>query len=68
MTQKVQCTYDLYKSHMPAVHNNTLVLSFVIVSVERLDWSVCTCLTRLCLMVEICIEFTTLSTTEYFGA
>jgi len=25
----------------------------------KLDWSVCTCLTQLYLMVEVCVEFTT---------
>ena len=27
--------------------------------VYKVEWSVCTCLTQLYLMVEICVEFTT---------
>jgi len=42
-----------------------IIIRFVIpvVFINKLDWSVCTCLTQLYLMVEICIEFTTQRTT-----
>ena len=46
-----------------------MIIRFVIpvVFINKLDWSVCTCLTQLYLMVEICIEFTTQRTTTCFS-
>ena len=43
------------------IKNSDLIMRFVIPVVlkNKLDWSVCTGLTQLYLMVEICIEFTT---------
>ena len=51
------------------ISDNTIMMSvylmiivrfdIAVVFINKLDWSVCTCLTQLYLMIEICIEFTT---------
>ena len=43
----------------------TFVIPFVFINfINKLDWSVCTCLTQLYLIVEICIEFSKFYTYE----
>ena len=57
--ERVTCQANRNYSHSIVTFSSFRVLHAKYLINIKLDWSVCTCLTKLYLMVEICIEFTT---------